>query len=174
MKTTCIPVKQTIASFIEGKSFLNSRQALREFKAVYPEIKVSEMYFYTLFKLFGTRLQKKEHVLEVINRGGWKNCMDAYKAYKTETNNPVAFAYFLNVWKKHFNIQGSSKVKKAKVEKENTLIISFKEKTARQILIDVQTHIGEHPILNISLKNKQKIVKEAIQLFKTKGFTVEA
>lgn len=169
-----ISIKETIASFVEGKSFLNSREALREFNAAYPHVKVSEMYFYTLFKIFGKRIQKKEHVLKVISRGNWRNCMEAYEVYKTETDSPVAFVYFLNIWKKYFGIKGSTKKIARSKEKHETITISFKEKTAKQILTEVETHIGKnHPILTINLKNKQKIIKEAIHLFKTNGFAVE-
>ena len=50
--------KEEVADFLEGKPFLNSRQAYRAFKTANPTSKVSQGYFYTLFTTFGDKETK--------------------------------------------------------------------------------------------------------------------
>jgi hypothetical protein len=117
--------KELVAAFLEGKSFANSRIACRQFRAEHKDVKIQQAYFYTLFATFGTRTKKKDSILLLIKGGKFANCMAAYKQYKTSgvpaNEAPVAFTYFLNLWKKHFNLTGPIRAKatpKAKVVKK--------------------------------------------------------
>ena len=199
-------LKVKVAAFLENTPFLNSRAAFRAFTTAEPTVKVKQTYFYTLFTLFGTRETKKEKIITAITSGKFKNCMAAYKTYKenvifTRSENllkPVAFAYFLNVWKKHFNITGGVRTKKIKEVKAKTTgsktnkikelkvakvvevttpakvqIVEISKMTAREILAKVTELVGAEEKVPTNVKDKAKIVKVATKLFINAGYKVK-
>lgn len=180
-------LKITVAAFLENTPFLNSRTAFRAFVTANPEVKVKQTYFYTLFTLFGTRATKKERVEASIISRPYKNCMEAYKEYKTNIvftraenpEKPVAFAYFLNLWKKHFNITGTVRTKKVKIVKTKApvvkvvQVVEISKMTAREILAKVTELIGVKKEVPTNVKDKAKIVKVATKLFTSAGYKVK-
>lgn len=179
--------KEEVADFLEGKAFLNSRQAYRAFKTENPTSKVSQGYFYTLFTTFGEKETKASKLVDFIKPEVYGNCSKAYKAYcaATEEGKRVVFAYFLTNWKKELGIVGSAKVKKektAKAPKVNEVkqpkitraVVEFKNLSAKQILAKIAEHDAASKILSFNVKNKARIVKEATSFFQTKGFEVIA
>ena len=179
--------KEEVADFLEGKPFLNSRQAYRAFKTANPTSKVSQGYFYTLFTTFGDKETKASKVIDFIKPEIYGNCSKAYKAYcaDTEEGKRVVFAYFLTNWKKELGIVGSAKIKKEKVAKKEKVVkakqpkitravVEVKNLSAKQILAKIAEHDKASKILNFNVKNKARILKEAISFFQTKGFEVIA
>lgn len=175
-------LKVTVAAFLENSPYLNSRTAFRAFTAANPGVKVKQTYFYTLFTLFGTRATKKERVEAAIVSRPFKNCMEAYKEYKenivfTRAENPevpVAFAYFLNLWKRHFNITGTVRSKKVKAPKKAKVqVVEISKMTAREILAKVNELVGENKEVPTNVKNKAQIVKVATKVFVNAGFQVK-
>jgi len=110
--------KEQVVEFLDKRPFLNSRVAFRAFKAQNVDSKISQIYFYTLFAKFGQREKKKDDVIKVIQNGPHKNCMGAYRKYKNQVDEPVSFAYFLNVWKKEFNLGDGPIRQKTKTAEE--------------------------------------------------------
>ncbi len=160
--------KELVADFLEGKSFLNSRQACREFKKENPTVSIKQAYFYTLFATFGTRLKKKTGIVALISGGVHKNCMAAYKGYKETLavgEKAVAFTYFLNIWKKHFNLTGPIR-QKAKSVELSTLSAKAIIAKATELLKEKASAI----VANV--KNKKEVVKQATELFKAEGYKV--
>jgi hypothetical protein len=181
-------LKINVAAFLDNTPFLNSRTAFRAFTAANPTTKVKQTYFYTLFALFGTRATKKERVEATIISRPFKNCMEAYKEYKTSIvftraenpEKPVAFVYFLNLWKKHFNISGTVRTKKVKVAKttkapavKKVQVVEISKMTAREILAKVTELIGAKKEVPTNVKDKAKIVKVATKLFTNAGYQVK-
>lgn len=164
--------KEAVADFLTGKTFLNSRAAFRQFKAQNPTSTIQQNYFYTLFHIFGTRSKKKDFVVSFISTGSYKNCMAAYKAYReTVTTDFVAFAYFLNVWKRHFGLTGPIRQKVAKTPKVETIKLSTL--SAKEILAKANELLKEQAAaIPTNLKNKARIVKTATQLFQANGYVV--
>lgn len=174
--------KEEVADFLEGKPFLNSRQAYRAFKTANPTSKVSQGYFYTLFTTFGEKETKASQLKDFIKPEIYGNCSKAYKAYCAATpgDKKVVFAYFLTNWKKELGIVGSAKVKKEKAPKVAKVkqpkitraVVEFKNLSAKQILAKIAEHDKASKILSFNVKNKARIVKEATSFFQTKGFEV--
>jgi hypothetical protein len=187
MSTESVKIK--VAEFLKNKSFLNSRVAHRAFTEAHPEAPVQQTYFYTLFTLFGKRATKKELALQIITSGTYKNCMEGYKEYTkkeefTRAENPlkpVAFAYFLNLWKRHFNITGTVRVAitpkvkgTSKHVKTATEIVVISTMTAREILAKAAELLkGKAKELPTNVKNKTGIVKAATKLFINAGYQVK-
>ena len=181
-------VKIKVADFLEKKPFLNSRAAHRAFTIAHPESPVQQTYFYTLFALFGKRATKKDLAMISIAARPYKNCMEAYREYKkndifTRTENPevpVAFAYFLNLWKRHFNITGTVRVKEKKTVKETKAavevvkVVEISALTAREILAKATELLkAKAKTLPTNTKNKTGIVKAATKLFINAGYQVK-
>lgn len=176
--------KELVGDYLEGKTFLNSRKAFRDFKdQAAKTVKISQAYFYTLFKMFGKREKKSEGLASFVNVELFATPMCAYKAYTkslAEGIKGVSFAYFLNVWKRTLGITGSVRVKKvakAKVVKATRTIkltINMKQLSAREILAEVAKLDASNAILAINTKNKTKIVKEATNFLTVKGYKVTA
>jgi len=176
-KRSEITSKELVADFLTGKSFANSRVAFRQFKKENSTVSIKQAYFYTLFATFGTRTKKKTGILALIATGSHKNCMAAYKEYKEGVvvgEKAVAFTYFLNLWKKHFNLSGPIRqkaAKKVKVAKKVTVELSTM--TAKQIIAKATELLKEKAnVLPTNLKNKAEVVKQATELFKAEGYLV--
>jgi hypothetical protein len=167
---------------LEGKTFLNSRKAFRDFKdQAAKTVKISQAYFYTLFKMFGKREKKSEGLASFVNVELFVTPMSAYKAYTkslAEGIKGVSFAYFLNVWKRTLGISGSVRTKKVvkvvKATRTIKLTINMKQLSAREILAEVAKLDASNAILAINTKNKTKIVKEATNFLTVKGYKVTA
>jgi hypothetical protein len=160
--------KELVAEFLETKGFLNSRQAFRNFKELNPNVKVSQAYFYTLFSSFGKRETKKNTIQEVISSNALKTPMAAYRKYVDLEKKPVSFAYFLNVWKRHFKIEGTVRTKK--VEKPVNETVQLSSLTAREIVKKVEELTKSTALLSVNLKNKDSIVKKASEILNNAGF----
>ena len=159
--------KEIVAEFLTGKSYRNSRIAFREFVSANPTVKIKQNYFYTLFTLFGTRMKKSDIVKMFIASTIITGCFDAYKEYKKDAVSPVAFAYFLNIWKRHFGLTGSIRTKKEVKSVELSTL------SARQIIEKATELLKEKAAsLPTNLKNKGAIVKSATQLFKAEGYLI--
>lgn len=172
-----ISSKIAVADFLTGKSFLNSREAFRVYKTENPTAKIEQAYFYTLFSMFGTRAKKNTNALSAIATTTHKSCMSAYREYKlasTPGEKVVVFAYFLTLWKKHFNLTGSIRQKKVKVvEPELFKMIDLSVLTAKQIIATATELFKEKAVtLPTNLKNKAGILKSATTLFKSEGYQV--
>jgi len=174
--------KELVGDYLEGKTFLNSRKAFRDFKdQAAKTVKISQAYFYTLFKMFGKREKKSEGLASFVNVELFVTPMSAYKAYTkslAEGIKGVSFAYFLNVWKRTLGISGSVRTKKVvkvvKATRTIKLTINMKQLSAREILAEVAKLDASNAILAINTKNKTKIVKEATNFLTVKGYKVTA
>lgn len=186
--------KILVAEFLEkNTTFQTSRQAHKAFQAAHPKTKVKQNYFYTLFKMFGTRVQKKDIALRTITSGDHKNSMQAYNAYKgapeftgPEAKVPVSFAYFRNLWRRHFNVparemkvRDKEKVKeKVKVNKKaakaSPKIIEISGMTAKEVVAKANELLkAKAKGLPTNIKNKAGIVKAATMLFTQEGYLVK-
>lgn len=190
-ETPKVSYKELVADFLTANPFQNSRVAYRQFCAENPTVKVKQTYFYTLFVTFGIREKKKDGAIGFISaESSSANCMRAYKAYlKTvpENTKPVVFAYFLNLWKRHFKLEGPIRVKAAvkakkgapikKVAKEKIAkskpVVELSSLSAKGILAKANELLKDKAAsLPTNLKNKTKIVKEATSLFVKEGYKV--
>ncbi len=187
-----ITSKEVVAKFLEGKSFPNSREAGRAFRKENPTVKIQQAYFYTLFASFGTRTKKKDGILSLIKTGDFKNCMAGYHSYKSSVvapEKPVAFTYFLNLWKKEKGLTGpirakatpkvKAKAKKAvkpvkvakKVKKVTPKVIAPKvevvaEVPATTVIIDPAKHI------ELSKMSAKEILVKTEELLKDEAKTI--
>lgn len=173
--------KELVGSFLEGKSFLNSRQAFRKFvDEASKTVKISQAYFYTLFKMFGKREKKSEGLVLFVNPESYVTPMAGYKAYIKGLDaevKGVSFAYFLNVWKRTNGITGSVRTKaKPAAKKVRTikLTINIKTLSAREIQNKIAEIDAQNAILSYNTKNKTKIVKDAVAFLSGKGYAVKA
>ena len=173
-----ITSKELVADFLTGKSFANSRIAFRQFKQENSTVSIKQAYFYTLFATFGTRTKKKDGIISMISTGSHKNCMAAYKAYKETVvvgEKAVAFTYFLNLWKKHFNLSGPIRQKAPKKEKvaKVSKTVELSTLSAKAVIAKATELLKEKAnALPTNLKNKTAIVKQATELFKAEGYVV--
>jgi hypothetical protein len=150
--------KEQVASFLNKKTFLNSRVAFREFKTANPTVLVKQTYFYALFVSFGVRVKKGSSALTIMSTGGHKNCVTAYKTYTKNEATPISFGYFLTLWKRHFKVAG---------------YIRRKPKVAKVVVLSKTVELSAKQIIAKGDKLlKAKVVKSATQLFKAAGCQV--
>lgn len=184
-----ISYKELVADFLTAKPFQNSRIAYRQFCKENPAKKIKQTYFYTLFVIFGLRIKKKDSASSFIGTGTYKNCMTAYKAYvkSLEPNEKaIVFAYFLNLWKCHYNLKGSIRTKaiekkgvkmkiasKKKIVAAHAEIIELSKMSAKQILAKAEELLQEKAkTLPTNIKNKAGIIKSATTLFQKEGYII--
>lgn len=164
-------LKSKIATWLSGKSFENSKDALWQFEKETGN-KSSIIYFSRVFAAHKADVKetKCDKVSAFIRNGNHKTCEIAHTAY-IASGQEVSLIYFSRVYTAVRKEKGATPKTIATTKAPQPIqVITLTGLSAKKIIVVVKEKTGED--VKMDLKNKARIVKTATSLLTSKGFQI--